>query len=143
MRFLIYLNLLLIFSSCTWDVQTTPINGNAPLSDGNSKVWMVNHLIKNELDYIQPDYQNRDLILFYNNNKCVIVKWKNIGNQKGDKFYYKLNRYTDKNPILTLTKNDKVWKFKCVKFSSDEIKMIPLKGTDFKYEMTIIPIPEW
>jgi len=132
-----------VFSSCSWDVETKPIFGNSALSDGNSKVWLVDHLFKNGLDFQQPEVFERDLIIFFSTNKCRILKWKDFGKSKGDVFFYQLIRKKDKLPSLKLWKGFKKWEFNLTTFSNEKMVLEPEKGTNFKYTMSLIPLPEW
>lgn len=145
MKFLFYsyFSLLFICSSCSWDVETRPIFGNGALSDGNSKVWLVDHLFKNGLDFQQPEIYERDLIVFYSTNKCRILKWKDFTKSKGDIFYYQLIRGENKLPRLNLWKGKKKWEFNFTTFSNEKMVLEPIEGTNFKYTMSLIPLPEW
>lgn len=145
MKFLFYsyFSLLFICSSCSWDVETRPIFGNSALSDGNSKVWLVDHLFKNGLDFQQPEIYERDLIVFYSTNKCRILKWKDFAKSKGDIFYYQLIRGENKLPRLNLWKGKKKWEFNFTTFSNEKMVLEPIEGTNFKYTMSLIPLPEW
>ena len=141
--FLINLILFFILASCTLGVETYPIYGNSPLSDGNSKVWLVEHLFKNGLDFQQPEFYDRDLIIFYSSGKCRIVKWKDFDDLSGDVFYYRLVRVNVQKPKLILIKGKKKWEFVFNTFTNDKMVLDPLNGTKFKYTMSIIPLPEW
>ena len=141
--FYFYFSLLFICSSCSWDVETRPVFGNSALSDGNSKVWLVDHLFKNGLDFQQPEIYERDLIVFYSTNKCRILKWKDFAKSKGDVFYYQLIRGENKLPRLNLWKSKKKWEFNFTTFSNEKMVLEPIEGTNFKYTMSLIPLPEW
>ncbi len=145
MRLVSFFNLIIFFfvTSCSWDVETKPIYGNGVLSDGNSKVWLVDHLFKNGLDFQQPEYFERDLMIFYANSRCRILKWKDFGKLRGDVYFYRLIREENQLPKLILTKNKKKWEFVFTIFSNDKMNLEPVKGTKFKYSMSIIPLPEW
>jgi hypothetical protein len=145
MRSFFFFNLIIFFilTSCTLGVETYPIYGNSSLSDGNSKVWLVDHLFKNSLDFQQPIITERDLIIFYSSGKCRIVKWKDFGKLDGDVFYYRLIRIDVQKPKLILIRGKKKWEFVFKTFTNDKMILNPINGTSFKYEMTIIPLPEW
>ena len=145
MRFIFHFNVIIFFlvSSCSWDVETKPVNGNGALSDGNSKVWLVDHLFRNGLDYQQPEYKERDIIIFYVTGKCRILKWKDFGDTKGDQFYYQLVKGKSDLPRLILYKEKKKWEFLFTTFSNEKMNLKPINGTKFKYEMNLIPLPEW
>lgn len=134
---------IFLFTSCTLGVETTPLKGNTPLSGGNCKVWIVTHLFKKNIDFVQPELFERDLIFFFESGKCKIIKWKDFSRGKGDTFNYSLKRSLESNPILKLERGGKVWVFELTKFTNHEIVFIPIKDTDFQYKMSITPLPEW
>jgi hypothetical protein len=133
----LYLTLFII-SSCTLDVELKPLNSTAIFNDGNSKMWLVNHLWRKQRDYANPDRNKKDIITFFESGRCSVQKLNTFGIEKGDIVDYKV---IDKK-ILILTGKGKVWKFKITKLSEDNIELTPMKGTHFKYVMDLVPITE-
>ena len=133
----LYLTLFII-SSCTLDVELKPLNSTAIFNDGNSKMWLVNHLWRKQRDYANPDRNKKDIITFFESGRCSVQKLNTFGIEKGDIVDYKV---IDKK-ILILTGKGKVWKFKVTKLSEDNIELTPMKGTHFKYVMDLVPITE-
>ena len=135
----LYLFLILyIISSCTLDVELKPLNSTAIFNDGNSKMWLVEHLWIKERDYAHPNRNKKDIIVFYESGRCSVQKLNTFGIEKGDIVDYKV---VDKK-ILILTGKGKIWKFKITKLSEDNIELSPIKGTGFKYVMHLVPITE-
>ena len=133
----LYLTLFII-SSCTLDVELKPLNSTAIFNDGNSKMWLVDHLWSKQRDYANPDRDKKDIITFFESGRCSVQKLNTFGIEKGDIVDYKV---IDKK-ILILTGKGKVWKFKVTKLSEDNIELTPMKGTHFKYVMDLVPITE-
>ena len=133
----LYLTLFII-SSCTLDVELKPLNSTAIFNDGNSKMWLVDHLWSKQRDYANPDRDKKDIITFFESGRCSVQKLNTFGIEKGDIVDYKV---IDKK-ILILTGKGKVWKFKITKLSEDNIELTPMKGTHFKYVMDLVPITE-
>jgi len=133
----LYLTLFII-SSCTLDVELKPLNSTAIFNDGNSKMWLVNHLWRKQRDYANPDRNKKDIITFFESGRCSVQKLNTFGIEKGDIVDYKV---IDKKSLI-LTGKGKVWKFKITKLSEDNIELTPMKGTHFKYVMDLVPITE-
>lgn len=138
MKTLLFISLVLFFGSCTLDVELKPLNSSAIFNDGNSKMWMVEHLWIKQRDYAHPDRNKKDIITFYASGRCAVQKLNTFGDERGDVVDYKV---IDKK-ILILNGKGKVWKFKITKLSEDNIELTPMKGTSFKYIMNLVPITE-
>ncbi len=138
MKIFCLLVVLFQLSACTLDVELKPLNSSAIFNDGNSKVWLVDHLWIKERDYVHPDRNKKDIITFYASGRCSVQKLNTFGDERGDVVDYKV---IDKK-ILILSGKGKVWKFKITKLTEDNIELTPMKGTSFKYIMNLVPITE-
>jgi hypothetical protein len=138
MKFYSLLLVGLLFCACTLDVELKPLNSTAIFNDGNSKMWLVEHLWIKERDYAHPNRNQKDIITFYSSGKCSVQKLNTFGDEKGDIVDY---RVVGKK-VLVLSGKGKVWKFRITKLSEDNIELTPMKGTDFKYVMKIVPVTE-
>lgn len=138
MKTLFILSTLLFVSSCTLDVELKPLNSSAIFNDGNSKMWLVEHLWIKQRDYANPDRNKKDIITFYASGRCAVQKINTFGDERGDVVDYKV---IDKK-FLILSGKGKVWKFKVTKLSEGNIELTPMKGTSFKYIMNLVPITE-
>ncbi len=138
MKTLFILSILLFVSSCTLDVELKPLNSSAIFNDGNSKMWLVEHLWIKQRDYANPDRNKKDIITFYASGRCAVQKINTFGDEKGDVVDYKV---IDKKTLI-LSGKGKVWKFKIAKLSEQNIELSPMKGTAFKYVMNLVPVTE-
>ena len=138
MKILSFFLFLYFITSCTLDVELKPLNSSAIFNDGNSKMWLVEHLWIKERDYAHPNRNKKDIITFYASGRCAVQKINTFGNEKGDVVDYKV---IDKK-IVILSGKGKVWKFKITKLSEENIELTPMKGTSFKYIMNLVPITE-
>ncbi len=130
--------ILYVISSCTLDVELKPLNSTAIFNDGNSKMWLVDHLWIKQRDFAHPSRNKKDIITFFESGRCSVQKINTFGIEKGDIVDYKV---IDKKTLI-LTGKGKVWKFKITKLSEDNIELTPMKGTNFKYVMDLVPITE-
>jgi len=138
MKTLFSLALLIIISSCTLDVELKPLNSSAVFDDGNSKMWLVDHLWVKQRDYANPERNQKDIITFYASGRCAVQKLHTFGDEKGDVVDFKVIGKKQ----LVLSGKGKVWKFKITKLTEDEIELTPMKGTNFKYVMHLVPVTE-
>jgi hypothetical protein len=112
MKILSFFLFLYFITSCTLDVELKPLNSTAIFNDGNSKMWLVDHLWIKQRDYANPDRNKKDIITFYASGRCAVQKINTFGNEKGDVVDYKV---IDKK-IVILSGKGKVWKFKITKW---------------------------
>ena len=137
----IFLFVGFIISACSIGVTTTPIDKHFILDDNSSKIWLVNKLVKNNVDYSNNEIGKKDIIIFFATGRCMIQKMNTFGDTIGDKFNYYL-RMSTAPPTLELTKEKKRWLFTVRSITDDKIILLPQKGVKFPYEMELIPLPE-
>ena len=129
------------FTACSVGVTTTPIDKHFILDDNSSKIWLVNKLVKNHVDYSNSELGKKDIVIFFATGRCMIQKMNTFGDTIGDKFNYYLRMSTQPN-TLELTKEKKKWLFTVRSITDDKIVLLPQKGVKFPYEMELIPLPE-
>ncbi len=129
------------FTACSVGVTTTPIDKHFILDDNSSKIWLVNKLVKNHVDYSNSELGKKDIVIFFATGRCMIQKMNTFGDTIGDKFNYYL-RMSTQPKTLELTKEKKKWLFTVRSITDDKIVLLPQKGVKFPYEMELIPLPE-
>ena len=129
------------FTACSVGVTTTPIDKHFILDDNSSKIWLVNKLVKNHVDYSNSELGKKDIVIFFATGRCMIQKMNTFGDTIGDKFNYYL-RMSAQPKTLELTKEKKKWLFTVRSITDDKIVLLPQKGVKFPYEMELIPLPE-
>ncbi len=129
------------FTACSVGVSTTPIDKHFILDDNSSKIWLVNKLVKNHVDYSNSELGKKDIVIFFATGRCMIQKMNTFGDTIGDKFNYYL-RMSTQPKTLELTKEKKKWLFTVRSITDDKIILLPQKGVKFPYEMELIPLPE-
>ena len=129
------------FTACSVGVTTTPIDKHFILDDNSSKIWFVNKLVKNHVDYSNSELGKKDIVIFFATGRCMIQKMNTVGDTIGDKFNYYL-RMSTQPKTLELTKEKKKWLFTVRSITDDKIVLLPQKGVKFPYEMELIPLPE-
>lgn len=130
-----------LVNGCSVGVTTSPIDKHFILDDNSSKIWLVNKLVKNQVDYSNREIGKKDIVVFFATGRCVIQKMNTFGDSIGNKFNYTLKMSTEPH-ILELTKGKKKWLFTVKSISDDKIVLLPHKDIKFPYEMELIPLPE-
>lgn len=135
----IYGFLFFVLVGCKAGVEMNEVNFSSLFHDGNSKVWMVNKVLASGDNYAPKNNWEKDIVIFYNNGKCVLQPLKSLGESPGKKGEYTV--YSESKNLIIQFKNEK-WDFLLTTISEDKVIMKPLKGSDLKYTVEIIPLPE-
>ncbi len=137
-KYLFFLPLFIIFYSCTTGVKVKENNSSSFLHDGNSKVWMISEIAKNDFDYSDKS-ELKDLFIFYANGECVLQSKKEFSMNIGELGSYEISNFGKSMHIDF--ENDK-WEFTINKSPSGELRLMPTKNSDFDYSLTLIPFPQ-
>lgn len=108
--------------------------------DSNSKVWLVDKVVSNNKNYAPLLNLEKDVIVFYENGKCLFQPMRTLGDFVGKKGEYTI--YSDDRTV-TLYFPDEKWDFKISKLSEDTIVLDPTAVSELKYQMVLIPFPEF
>lgn len=138
LKFLQIGSVILLFG-CTTGVEMTKVNFTSLFHDGNSKVWMINRIVASGQNYAASNYWEKDVAIFYHSGKCVVQPLKSLGESPGKKGDYNVN--SDEKNLFIQFKTES-WDFKLTMISEDKIIMKPLKTSNLKYTLELIPLPE-
>lgn len=135
----ICLGMILLLTACVHDYKLKPINHYDLFHDNSSKVWLVNHLYKDNSDHAPLSFDYKEVIIFHKTKTCYVHKIKNFGNKPGRKadFYIDMNK---KEISIDFDKSS--WIFEISSYGQDKIILKP-KYNSFKYTMELIPFPEY
>jgi len=125
--------------SCSSGVELIPVSKEPLLNDLNSKVWLVDKLIKNDTNYAPGLNTDKNLFVFYHNGKCLYQTMKTLGEQAGKRGEYSLHA-NDMN--LNVYFPDEKWSFHLSVISEDTLLLDPVSPTDIDYSLLLIPFPE-
>ena len=81
----------------------------------------------------------KDIVIFYQNGKCIFQPMNTIGNLEGKRGEYSL--YPDENLISLFFAQEK-WEFNINVQSENKIILNPTSKSDIKYQLVLIPFPE-
>lgn len=139
MRVLVFIPLLLL-AGCTSNISMKKVPLDYLLNDSSSKVWLLNKVIDENGEDLAPDMINfRDIFIFYNTGHVVVQPLNSLGNKQGKQGFFFLEK---ENTQLRLEFSDEHWQFKVKTFELEKIELQPMKESDLKYELELIPLPE-
>lgn len=130
---------VLVLTGCTTGVKLKAVNLGPLFHDSNSKVWMVDKVVADKKNYAPRINSEKDVIVFYETGKCMYQPMKTLGDFPGKKGEYSL---FSEDKTLSLYYPNERWDFKIEAISEDTIVLEPLKTSDLKYTMVLVPFPE-
>lgn len=135
----IFLFTCFALNSCTEDADLKPISLGPLFHDTNSKVWIVDKIISGNKNFAPSNTNEKDIVIFYENGKCVFQPMRTLGDSIGKKGDYSLNSYEQK---ISMYFQKEKWDFNISTLSKDTIILFPQKSSNFKYELVLLPFPE-
>jgi len=131
--------LSLILSSCSSQVSLKDVDYNNLLNDHNSKVWLIDKQVVNNIDIANGHDWNKELMIFHETGKVEIIPMKALG-----KANPKVGNYIliSDEKRLEISFPDEEWVMSLTNITEDSIYMKSAKGSDAKFDIQLIPFPE-
>lgn len=139
LRWFVLLFVTLCISGCTSNYPLKSVDYTDLFCDGNSKVWIVNKAIVNNVNTAPFDLRNKEVMVFHESGCLDFILFKMLGKQKPKKGRYYLD--SDKR-ILSMTFNQEEWEFKLSVLEDNRIVLRPLKKGTAPFTIELIPLPE-
>jgi hypothetical protein len=139
MRLQVLLIAPFILFACSTGVELKQVSLGPFFHDNNSKVWVIDQVIVDKINYSPSNINEKDLLIFYDNNKCLFQPLKTLGTKKGKKGDYLID---SENKEIAIYFPLEKWDFKIDYMAEDTIILVPNKGSEFTYELLLIPFPE-
>lgn len=137
MRYIIVLSLILI--GCTGGIPLENVSYDSLLTDDNSKVWLINKQSINKVNFANNHVWNKDLMIFHKSGRVELIPLKAMGKALPKVGHFYLN---SDDKILEITFPNEEWKMNLDYITEDSIYMKSVKGSDAKFDIQIIPLPE-
>jgi hypothetical protein len=135
----IYPIAIALIVSCSTGVELLPVSKEPLLNDLNSKVWIVDQIIKNDTNFAPPINFDKDIFVFYKSGKCLYQPMRTLGESAGRKGEYTL--HSDKME-LTFYFTDEKWCFHLKVITEDTLVLEPIGTTDLNFKLVLTPFPE-
>jgi hypothetical protein len=140
MRLFFTFSAVVLFISCSDQYSLDPLPIEPLLHNGNSKLWVIDQILKGKKNLAPQVNMQKDVLVFYENGKCIVQPMSSIGDIVGKKGEYKA--YSEDSTLTLYFKNEK-WDFKLKFFGEDTIVLAPKKSSDLAYKLVIVPFPEF
>lgn len=135
---------ILILSGCTANIPMKKVSYNTLLNDDNSKVWLINKQIVNNINITNGHNWNKELMIFHANGVVEIISMQSLGKKHPKKGDYYLDSDNKRLEISFNGENGKTeeWIMELAYITVDSIFMSPTKASDTEMHLQIIPLPE-
>lgn len=132
-------SLVLVLTACTSNYPLKSVDYNELFSNGNSKVWVINKMIVNDIDVAQAGLRNKEIFVFHDSGVLDYLPLRVIGQKEPKKGRFYLD--SDKR-IMSINFKKQEWRFKMSVLEDDRIVMRPLKKGSAPFTVELIPLPE-
>jgi hypothetical protein len=136
-RYLLFF--LLGLSACTSGIPLKVVSLGPIFHDNGSKVWVIDEVIAQGKNRAPIENIDKDVIVFYEAGICLFQPMKSLGEVQGRKGKYSV--YSDEGMLSLYFKHER-WDFTIKSATSKRIELVPMKKSEFKYTLVLIPFPE-
>ncbi|PWL27053.1 MAG: hypothetical protein DCO96_11985 [Fluviicola sp. XM-24bin1] len=134
------LALTIALSSCTSNYPLKSVDYSDLFCDGNSKVWLVDKMIVNDVDVTRTGLRNKEVFIFHDNGVIDRLPLHAMGQNDPKKARYYLD--SDKKTMSITFRKQEEWMFKLSVLEEERIIMRPLKKGSAPFTLELIPLPE-
>ncbi len=141
MRFFLLsvISVALILGGCTSNYPLKSVDYSDLFCDGNSKVWVINKKVINDVDVSQSRLRNKEVFIFHHTGVLDYLPLRVMGQNEPKKGRYYLD--SDKR-TMSISFKGKEWLFKLSVLEENRIVMRPLKKGKAPFTLELIPLPE-
>lgn len=126
-------------ASCTNGVSLQSIDYSGLLSDGNSKVWLIDQEVSNGVNVTESLIYSKRIIIFHNDGTVNIIPMSEIGKLNPVRGHYHM-RSDEKNLTIDLPKDR--WLLKARYITEDSLYLEATPESDIATDIKIIPFPK-
>ena len=136
-KYIVVLSLVLL--GCTDGIPLLNVHYDSLLTDDNSKVWLINKQSINKVNFANGRNSSKELMIFHESGRVEIIPMKAMGKSspKSGRFYLDSD-----NKTLDISFPNEKWKMDLKYITEDSVFMTSTKGSDTKFDIQIIPLPE-
>ena len=128
----------LLLSGCTTGYPLKSVDYNDLFTDGNSKIWIIDRMIVNEINVAEHNVWAKEALIFHENGLVDYIPLKGIGHKQPRKAKYYLD---SESREMTIDFKGEIWFFEITKLDEREVIMKSVKGSDRKFTLVLTPLP--
>ena len=129
----------LLFVGCTSGVSMKSVHYDDLFNDSNSKVWLVNEFVVDNVNISSSALYEKNLLIFFGNGLVNYISMKGIGDISPKRGNYYLNS-EDRN--MRIEFDDAAWDMNLDYITEDSVLFVTTKNSDRQFTMQIIPLTE-
>lgn len=137
--FYLFILVLVASVSCTSNYPLKSVDYNELFTSGNSKVWVIDKMLVNDINVAQKPLQNKEVLIFHESGVVDYIALKALGEKSPEKGRYYLD--SDKR-TLSVSFEEKKWFFKLPVLEEDKIILEPQKKGSAPFKAVLVPLPE-
>lgn len=130
----------LAVTSCVETVDLSAVDYGFLFNDANSKVWMINKVMKDGENVAPYNDLDKDLMIFHKSYVIDIVPLKDLMQTLPRKGSYNLD---SASKTLSIQFRDQGrWSFDLEYITEDSILLVPTTASELQYSIQLRPFPE-
>lgn len=138
-----FITVVLVLAGCTSGVETSKVSYDMLLNDGNSKVWIVEKEILNNINIAPFLVEEKQLMIFYSDGTFSYGPIKSLGRKSYDSGGYWLD--SDAMKLSFEFKQESIpfeWDFTIAEAYEDSIFLVPTQDAVNEFSWKLIPLPK-
>lgn len=139
MRWIPSIALFLVLTACTNNVNIRVLEPYPMFHGNSSKMWIINKVLNKGKNYAFTPINQKDCFFFFKSEKFQMQPVNTIGElpmRRGVFFVDQEGKH------LTLSMGEEKWTFFIKQLTLNKIRLQPIPGSRFKYELELISYPE-
>ena len=140
MRLLVGVILAINLVSCTSGFDLNAVKIDNLFHDSNSKVWIMNQHIVDSINIAPLQWQEKNLVIFYNSGKVYFTPVKALGEQPPLVGTFYIDSDERRMEIYVDKKN---WVLDIPYVNEDSVMLIHTKKSEIKQDFQIKPFPQY
>ena len=137
-----WIGIVLLFSmvNCTLNTKLSPVNLTSFFNDNSSKIWVIDQKWNGSANVAPSELNQKFALVFYVSGNIILQQISELGTSNCLRGTYSMD---SEKKIIELDFGQEHWFFKVKVYSINSMIWMPLKSSQLKYKLKIIPFPAY
>ena len=137
-----WIGMVLLFSmvNCTLNTKLSPVNLTSFFNDNSSKIWVIDQKWNGSANVAPSELNQKFALVFYVSGNVILQQISELGTSNCLRGTYSMD---SEKKIIELDFGQEHWFFKVKVYSINSMIWMPLKSSQLKYKLKIIPFPAY
>ena len=137
-----WIGMVLLFSmvNCTLNTKLSPVNLTSFFNDNSSKIWVIDQKWNGSANVAPSELNQKFALVFYVSGNIILQQISELGTSNCLRGTYSMD---SEKKIIELDFGQEHWFFKVKVYSINSMIWMPLKSSQLKYKLKIIPFPAY